>query len=97
LIIGLEKEKANLGICLKRLAENTFDVRLSPWTAGVGENGFGWSMFDKLAQVEKNHVVGESSRLSQNVSDEHYRIVFLECDELFLNVKILRKSYGSPV
>jgi hypothetical protein len=46
------------------LAEGAFDVRLRPRVVGLGEDGFGWALLYQLTQIQEDHMIGESPRLT---------------------------------
>ena len=57
------------------LAKGAFDVRLCPGVVGLSEDSLGWALFYQLAQIKEDQVIGESSRLTERVRHEDYRVV----------------------
>ena len=42
-------------------------------------------MFDQLAHVKKDHIVGNAPRLAKNVSDDYNRIILFQKFKLLFN------------
>jgi hypothetical protein len=68
------------------LTESAFDVRSGSRVFRLSKEGFSWAMLDHLTQIEEYHVVTESSRLTESVRHEDYRVVRFEREKLPLYV-----------